>query len=125
MNNNSSPSIFSRLLLVVGGLAVMSTAYWFIKTGLSPIAVPPPSVSHGAVRFDPSLDISKNQAFFRLRALGPSELPMPELGRQNPFVPVPPPPSATSTATTTAVEPATFIPPPEEPVMSKASPDTL
>ncbi|MFH1620804.1 MAG: hypothetical protein ABIB04_01830 [Patescibacteria group bacterium] len=116
--NTSSPPIFSRILLIIGGLAVIGLAYWFIRTSLMPVSVSPvPLANRGAVKFDPALDVSKNEAFFRLHSLLPSEPVAVTPGRINPFVPVPVPVRATSTTSTPPITPPT-LPEIEQPIES-------
>lgn len=109
MSTKAAPSIFSRILMVIASLAVIGLAYWFIRTSLAPVPAPPPAAGRGSVRFDPALDVSKNETFFRLRPLAPSEVLTPQPGRLNPFVPVPPPapPPTTTTSTVTPASEAT------------------
>lgn len=68
---------------------VIGLTYWFIQTSLAPVPVPPAPPTRGAVRFDPALDVSKSDTFFRLRPMGPFEVKPENLGRVNPFVPIP------------------------------------
>ncbi len=90
MKISSSPSIFSRVVLIIGGLAVIGLTYWFIRTSLMPISALPRVVANRAtVKFDPALDVSKNEAFYRLQILLPVEPLAPPPGRLNPFIPVP------------------------------------
>lgn len=103
MSEKLAPSIFSRLLLVVAGLLVIVFTYWFIATWLAPVSAPPAPGSRGTVTFDPKLDVSKSETFFRLRPLGPLEPSIVPSGRPNPFVPPIPASLATSTTSTPPV----------------------
>jgi hypothetical protein len=103
-------TLFSRLLLIVGGLLAVLSVYWLVQVSLTPIPVPAAPGKRGTVRFDPVLDVSKNELFFRLQNLGPQEVPNPPLGRANPFLPIEraPVPSvnvSSSTAATGTVTP--------------------
>lgn len=99
----NAPSIFSRILLVTGALAVIGLSYWFIATSLAPVPVPPATPSPGSVRFDTSADVTKHPGFSDLQLLGPAKVIPVNLGRENPFIPVP----AASTSTTSTPEVAT------------------
>jgi hypothetical protein len=101
MSTKLAPSIFSRLLLVVAALLVVVFTYWLIATLLAPASVPLAPGSRGVVSFDPKLDVSKDETFFRLQPLGPLDPTKTPSGRTNPFVPPLPPAIATSTAPTT------------------------
>jgi|GEM_PF-2663178 len=112
MANRPSP-LFSRIMLLVGAMAIIGVAYFFIETSLAPVPVPPLPVQPGAVHFDPALDVSKDSVFFGLRPLGP-DIPTPTtVGRPNPFVPppvpststLPIPPTTTSSSYTTTTQP--------------------
>lgn len=81
-------TLFSRLLLIVGGLLAVLSVYWLVQVSLAPVSVPPAPGARGVIRFDPNLDVSKNELFFRLRSLGPQEVATPSLGRANPFLPI-------------------------------------
>ncbi len=96
----NAPTVFSRILLVIAALSVIGLTYWFIATSLAPISVPPPSTNHGTVHFDPAADITKHAEFSRMRLLGPTEVVPANLGRRDPFLPVPKAVSASSTTST-------------------------
>ncbi len=81
------PAIFSRLLLVLGALIALYFGYWFVRLAFAPVPIPPVPPQRGVIRFDPSLDVSKNSLFFRLRPLGPLEVEPGQRGRINPFIP--------------------------------------
>jgi hypothetical protein len=98
-------TLFSRILLIVGGLLAVLSVYWLVQVSLAPVSVPPAPGARGVIRFDPKLDVSKNELFFRLRSLGPQDVSIPSLGRANPFLPIvqvqlPPVGVSSSTATT-------------------------
>lgn len=99
-------SLFSRLLVVVALLMIIGLGYWFVQTSFAPVPVPSAAVSRGTVRFDPALDVSKNELFFHLRPLGDQDIQLPNLGRPNPFIPIPPPPVATTSTSSTPSAPA-------------------
>ena len=102
MNGKRSSSLLSKILLVVGGLLALGAAYWFITNMLAPIQAPLSAPSQRkAVEFDTRLDVSKDERFTMLRQLAPTEVVTGQVGRPNPFVPVPPPVTATTTATST------------------------
>ncbi|MFA4954731.1 MAG: hypothetical protein WC641_05455 [Patescibacteria group bacterium] len=81
-------SIFSRIVLVLGGLAVLGFTYWLLATSLAPIEVPPLAVSRREIKFDPRVDMSKNEKFLRLKPLGDGVPELTGLGRSNPFMPL-------------------------------------
>lgn len=101
MPSHGPSTLFSRILLIIGGLLVVGMSYWFIQTSLAPVPVPPVPPQPGAVRFDPSLDVSKNAVFFSLRPLGPDLVTPTIVGRPNPFALVIPSAAVTTTAATT------------------------
>lgn len=115
----TTPSIFSRILMIVGALAVVGFTYWFITTSLAPLPVPEAPPARGNVRFDPRVDVSKNPSFQQLYPLGPMTIvPPTTIGRQDPFsaLPVFTAPSGTMpvVSSTPPVEPpadATSTPP--------------
>lgn len=81
--------LFSRILEVCGAVLIVGLVYWFIQTSFAALPVPSvSSVPRGAVRFDPSLDVSKRDAFFHLHPLGPQRVERGIVGRPNPFLPV-------------------------------------
>lgn len=96
-------NLFNRILLVLGALAVAGSVFWFLYTSLTPVEVPPPPASRGALHFDVRADLSKNQRFMQLRPLVSDFNIVPgDMGRQNPFMPLPPPlPVSASTTTST------------------------
>lgn len=109
------------MVMVLGALAVCGTVFWFIYTSLGPVDVPPPPPSRKALKFDAQADVSRNEVFGRLRLLVENpNLEPPEIGRPNPFIPVPKPqvlPAATSTTSTPSAAPtSTPLQPPEPPV---------
>lgn len=99
----NAPSIFSRILVIIGALGVVGLTYWFIATSLAPVPVPPGQPARGSVRFDPQADVTKHPKFPVLQQLGPSIMPPTGLGRQNPFLPPPAPVVATSTTGTAQI----------------------
>lgn len=110
----NAPSIFSRILLVLGAIAVVGLTYWFIATSLAPLDVPPGAQARGSVRFDPQADVTKHQKFPNLHPLGPPLALPAMIGRENPFAPFVADVSVTST-TGTAV--SIVIPTSTEPVV--------
>ncbi len=92
----TTPPLVSRILLIVGALAVIGLSYWFIRTSLAPVAIPPVSVTRSAATFDPAADVTKNATFDTLHPLGPDLITPTVMGREDPFAPVP----VTSIATT-------------------------
>ena len=107
MDLHVSPSLFSRILLAIMGLALIVMAYWFITTALTPVPVPPVPPAKGAVSFDAKADVSKDALFQRLRPLAPSTVDVGATGRLNPFVPPAPTPVVVSSTATTTVPSAT------------------
>ncbi len=98
-----------RVLFLLVGAGVIAVAYGLVQIALAPVPVPPVPPSPASVSFDPKLDVTKNDAFARLRPEGPPTIETGLLGRQNPFIPPPTatavevPPTATPTPTTTRV----------------------
>lgn len=74
-------------MMIIGALAVIVFAYWFLSTSLSPVEVPPLVLSRKDVKFDPKVDMSKNAKFLRLKPLGDGVPELTGLGRSNPFLP--------------------------------------
>lgn len=103
MSKPIASTLFARLLLVVAGLIVIGFTYWLIATFLAPASAPPAPASRGSVTFDPKLDVSRNEIFFRMRPLGTLDPNRPVAGRPNPFVPPIPAALVTSTVPTTTV----------------------
>ena len=89
MNTSVSPTLISRITLVIVILASVASAFWAGTKFLEPVTVPPPPPAKGYVKFNVKTDVSKNPVFAGLEALGPKKIESGELGRQNPFVPVP------------------------------------
>jgi len=120
----NAPSVFSRLLLIFGSIAVVGLTYWFISTSLAPVAVPEVPASRTKVKFDPTADVTKKPYFSDMHPLGP-DLALPSsIGRQNPFVPVIPV-SSTSTATTTQHVPVAMPTPNPTPAVPAATSSVL
>lgn len=92
-----SPSIFSRIILVVVVLASLGGGLWVVSQLLEPVAVPPPPLHKAAITFNPASDVSKNLVFQGLQPLGPMTVEPGEMGRLNPFLPVTVPNPASST----------------------------
>ena len=103
-------TLFSRLLLIVGGLLAVLSVYWLVQVSLTPVPVPAAPGKRGAVRFDPVLDVSKNELFFRLQNLGPQAVPTPPLGRANPFLPIERPPVSPPSVASSTVATGTITP---------------
>lgn len=83
-------SIFSNLLVMLGALAAAGGVFWFIYTSLGPVDVPPVPPERRPLKFDTKADVSQNQTFNQLRPLISDFSVEPEnLGRPNPFMPVP------------------------------------
>jgi hypothetical protein len=101
MNTSVSPTLISRITLVIVILASVAAAFWAGAKFLEPVTVPPPPPSKGYVKFNVKTDVSKNPVFAGLEALGPKKIESGELGRQNPFVPVPKPVETSTTTTST------------------------
>lgn len=95
--------ILSRILMVLGCFCIIGLTYWFVQTVLSPVAVPPAPPKRGAVQFNTKLDVSKNETFFHLRDMGPTDIKPTNLGRTNPFIPAPVELIPTSTAATSTL----------------------
>lgn len=104
MQLSSFKTLFSRILVVLAGGAVVYFAYLFVQVTLAPVPVPPPPAGKKTVTFNPRLDVTRHPAFETLRPLGPFTVELRELGRTNPFVPFE---TATSSATTTRVATST------------------
>ncbi|MFZ2803739.1 MAG: hypothetical protein WA001_00800 [Patescibacteria group bacterium] len=100
MASHGPSTLFSRILLIIGGLLVVGLSFWFIETSLSPVPVPPVPPQPSSVQFDPTLDVSKNAVFFGLRPMGPDVSTPVSVGRDNPFIPPPAPVFVTSTTST-------------------------
>ena len=118
----TTPSIFSRILMIIGALAVVGFTYWFITTSLAPLSVPEAPPTRGNVRFDPRVDVSKNPSFQQLYPLGPMVIVQPTtLGRQNPFsaLPIITAPTGTASAVGTSTTP---VEPPAEPTSTPPAP---
>ncbi|MBI5655145.1 hypothetical protein HZC53_05860 [Candidatus Uhrbacteria bacterium] len=98
-------NLFNRILLILGALAVAGSVFWFLYTSLTPVEVPPPPASRGALHFDVRADLSKNQRFMQLRPLVSDFNVVPgAMGRQNPFMPLPPPLPVSPSSTTSTKE---------------------
>ncbi|MCC7357434.1 hypothetical protein IT408_02910 [Candidatus Uhrbacteria bacterium] len=94
-------SLFSRILTVVGVLAVLISSYWFITSSLAPYPVPPTPPNRTSVTFDPKVDVSKDKVFSSLRPLSGLEVEVGQTGRSNPFTPPVNAPIIISPVTTT------------------------
>lgn len=90
-----SPSLFSRLLLIVAVAASLVAAYWVVAQALEPVPIPELPRTAPTVRFDPKADVSQHPVFEQLQPIGPATVERGPVGRQNPFVP-----AATSSAAT-------------------------
>lgn len=101
-----APSLFSRIVMLLFAVASLGAAFWFGSQALEPVPVPPPPPAKSNVTFRANAPVSSNPMFQRLEPLGPAAVEKGELGRVNPFVPVPSAPSvATSTAAVTSTAP--------------------
>jgi len=103
-------TLFSRLLLIAGGLFAVWSVYWLVQVTLTPVPVPLAPPKRGPVRFDSTLDVSKNELFFRLQNLGPQIVPAPTLGRTNPFLPIEQPSAAVVSTSRSVVSVSTTTP---------------
>ena len=106
----NAPSVFSRILLILGSVSVVVLTYWFIATSLAPVSVPAAPPLRGSVRFDPSADVTKKPHFTEMHLLGPQEVKPSQLGRINPFVPIPPQQFIPTTTLPVIVTPPTSTP---------------
>jgi len=106
-------------MMILGALAVCGSVLWFIYTSFVPVEVPPPPPPRKALSFDTRVDVSQNKVFGQLHTLlENADLKPAELGRTNPFMPIPKPQSvatstagtATSTGVTSTSTPATTTP---------------
>ncbi len=79
-------TLFSRILFVLGGGGIVVFAYTLILTLLAPVSVPPAPPAPASVSFDPTLDVTKNAIFDRLRQIGPPSVEIGAIGRPNPFI---------------------------------------
>lgn len=102
MTRKTLTTLFSRILFILGGLSVIVFVFYLISTTLSPVPVPPAPPAPKSVRFDPTLDVTKNGAFERLRPVGPPAVLVGTLGRNNPFIPPPTSTSESQVVTSTA-----------------------
>ncbi|MFA5185672.1 MAG: hypothetical protein WC551_04240 [Patescibacteria group bacterium] len=94
-------SLFSRIMLTFGAIAVAGFTFWFLFTSLAPVDVPPPPQTRGALHFDARTDLSKDPRFMQLSPLLQDFNIVPgNLGRVNPFMPLPPPPTPVMSTTT-------------------------
>jgi hypothetical protein len=83
-------SIFSNILVLLGALAAAGGVFWFIYTSLGPVEVPPPPPERRPLKFDTKADVSQNPLFIQLHPLVNDFSVVPgNLGRLNPFMPVP------------------------------------
>lgn len=102
-------SLFTRIMLTLGAISVAGFTFWFLYTSLSPVEVPLPPPTRGALRFDTKADLSQDQRFTDLQALvNDFNIEPGTLGRANPFMPLPPPVQevfVTTTATSTPETP--------------------
>jgi len=103
MTYKTLTTLVSRILFVLGGGGIVVFAYTLLQTMLAPVPVPPAPFAPASVSFDPTLDVTKNEIFDRLRPIGPSSIEIGAMGRSNPFLPPPTTtqeiPLVTSTAT--------------------------
>lgn len=88
------------LLLAV---ACLVAVFWIGSQALEPVAIPPLPPGKSSVTFNPSSDVSQRPTFLRLEPLGPTTVDPGELGRTNPFVPLPAIIVVTSTTSTIPV----------------------
>ena len=95
-------TIVERTLTALAIIALLGGGAWFVQTTFQPVPVPPSTYALRTVQFRADLDVSKQDAFFKLRSLGPTEIIVPPAGRPDPFLPIPPP--ITTTTTTSTVE---------------------
>lgn len=100
----NKPALIERALTALALIALLAAAGWFVKSTFQAVPVPPSTYVKGAVRFRADLDVSKQDAFFRLRPLGPTEVTIPPAGRPDPFQPVVISTSTASTTTSTVPE---------------------
>ena len=87
--SSTTKTIFARILVVLIAAVVVYVAYLFVQVALAPVPVPPAQQVQKSVTFDTRLDVSKNSDFTTLRPLVPQTIDTANLGRANPFVPVP------------------------------------
>ena len=97
--------ILLRTALVIAALAVIYFGYLLVGIYLSPVPVPPAVRAKKSVTFDPALDVSKQPTFTQLQSLGAVNVSTTNLGRDNPFLPVPTttPPAAPPSETASSV----------------------
>lgn len=97
--------LISSLIKVLGALAVSGSVFWFLYSSLAPVEVPQPPPSRKALTFDTRADVSQNRIFTQLHSLAENlDLKAKDIGRPNPFMPIPKPqalPAASSTTSTT------------------------
>ena len=93
-------SLFSKIVMLLLAIACVVAMFWFGSQALEPVEVPPAPPGKSSVTFNPKSDVSQQAVFQRLEPLGPTHIEPGELGRQNPFVPLPAPVAVSSTAPT-------------------------
>ncbi|MFA5935698.1 MAG: hypothetical protein WC787_02505 [Patescibacteria group bacterium] len=121
MPQNVSAPIFSRIVMLLLAIACLGAAFWFGSQALEPVPIPPPPPAKSKINFNPNADVSRHPVFQRLEPLGPAHVEKGELGRVNPFVPLPPPASATSSEDI-VIEPIIEEPLIEEPLIEELPP---
>ncbi|MBU1349175.1 hypothetical protein KJ781_03865 [Patescibacteria group bacterium] len=100
-------SIVARMLLVFLVFATAGGALYVGSMLLEPVTVAPMLFGKAKVAFDASADVSNNPIFQSLRPLGPGTVTVGQLGRINPFAPIP------IASTSTAAQAITTEPVPE------------
>lgn len=81
--------VISRSLIVAAACAALYFGYSLVGIFFSPVPVPPVMPAKRSVTFDAALDVSKKTTFEQLRSLGPVNVSTTNLGRDNPFMPLP------------------------------------
>ncbi|MCI0479885.1 hypothetical protein L0Y59_05045 [Candidatus Uhrbacteria bacterium] len=84
-----SRSLLSRMILVFLVFATLGGGLYVGAMLLEPVDVPLAMTARQQVVFDTDADISQNEVFRILRAIGPEDVRPGVLGRINPFAPVP------------------------------------
>lgn len=93
-------SLFSKLVMAILAVACVVAVFWFGSQALEPVEIPPAQPTKSTVTFNPKTDVSQRPLFQRLEPLGPERVEKGDLGRVNPFVPLPAVVVVTSTTTT-------------------------
>lgn len=96
--------LIARIVQITVILGCVAGLLWVGMKFFEPVSAPAPERAKPAVKFNPSVDVSKNSVFGGLQPYGPATVESGETGKINPFIPLPPLPKPTSTATSTILD---------------------